>query len=246
MTVQSELNGDNWYLTLTEAGVTHQKNDTPNQDAVDFVHIGDNYALVVADGVGSCICADIGAQAAVRAVLTVFSQCIQKKTTPIPLTDVVESIVNEWRMQITDYIEDQCCTTLKCAMKLEQMLYLFSIGDGFIAFSSTSNEVISPNGQFGFTNETMCMSSRTRPSDFWVYSVELKDDDRYSLFACTDGIANGICEGDELNLVSEINVEIPSNQLCEQLKRLFHEIAKVSFDDKTLGVIKYAKRNEES
>lgn len=245
MIAESKQYEDVFFATLTEAGVHHQQNNIPNQDAVAIEWIDNGYLLAVADGVGSCRNADIGARAAIDAARSFFRDLLSSSI-EVSTKDHAEVLIRYWREKLIGYIEDECCTTLKCAVKAKDKLYLFSIGDGFIAFSSDEEQIISPLTQYDFGNETDCLSSNTRTSDFWFRCINIKETMTYTVFACTDGIANGLIDDTELNMVRTINKEIPSSQLLEQLTDLFQDISRVSSDDKTMGVIRHDKRDEKS
>ena len=66
------------------------------------------------------------------------------------------------------------------------------------------------------------------------------------VFACTDGVSNGIQEGREMDLVRNIETEIPGDQLRKELENLVEELSDYSSDDKTVGVVKYERTNAES
>ena len=83
-------------------------------------------------------------------------------------------------------------------------------------------------------------------SDFWtsVFSLDLSIP--YVVFACTDGVSNGIQEGREMDLVRNIETEIPGDQLRKELEDLVEELSDYSSDDKTVGVVKYERTNAKS
>lgn len=97
-----------------------------------------------------------------------------------------------------------------------------------------------------FSNQTMCLHSAVMGSDFWtsVFSLDLSIS--YVVFACTDGVSNGIQEGREMDLVRNIETEIPGDQLRKELENLVEELSDYSSDDKTVGVVKYERTNAES
>ena len=59
--------------------------------------------------------------------------------------------------------------------------------------------------------------------------------------ACTDGIANNIQRGKEIELAEEIEKNIIGSVLKTSLEELVADIADYSFDDKTIGVVKYER-----
>lgn len=68
----------------------------------------------------------------------------------------------------------------------------------------------------------------------------------YAVFLCTDGVANGITEGQELELVREVEINIEGSLLKEELEKLVVSISKYSMDDRSVGVVKYERKNAKS
>ena len=70
--------GDLYFLEVSEIGANHRAMLLPNQDAISSLCIGENFVLAVADGVGSCQKADLGAKAAVEACVTTFEHIVNR------------------------------------------------------------------------------------------------------------------------------------------------------------------------
>ena len=102
---------------------------------------------------------------------------------------------------------------------------------------------MAPVAEASFTNETKCMSSFVLPEDIWIGDFNLDTYVPYTIFCCTDGVANGLVSGKELELVKEIENNTSSDVLKEELENLVKEIGDYSFDDKTVGVVKYERKN---
>ena len=68
----------------------------------------------------------------------------------------------------------------------------------------------------------------------------------YVVFLCTDGVANGITEGMELELVRELETKIEGALLKEELEKLVVSISDYNMDDRTVGVVKYERKNAKS
>jgi len=159
---------------------------------------------------------------------------------------VADTIIETWMKHIEDESIDDYCATLKAGIKIGNELILISIGDGLLAISSNGIEKIAPleNGQFA--NQTSCLNKNVKKSDFWVSVFKLDTYIPYVLFLCTDGAANGITEGLELELVCELEKNIDSSLLKEELEGLVVSISDYSTDDRTVGVVKYERKNAES
>ena len=245
MISQTEHYGDYTVVLITDTGISHQTGNKQNQDAVGFTSIGDDYVVAVSDGVGSCKMAELGSNAAVAAAKNVFST-IKANNLAMEITEIVNQLVLEWKGLLQYNNPDDCCATLKAAMKFGNKMMLFSIGDGLLSVSSGELQITAPQDSCFFSNQTMCLHSAVMGSDFWtsVFSLDLSIP--YVVFACTDGVSNGIREGREMDLVRNIETEIPGDQLRKELEDLVEELSDYSSDDKTVGVVKYERTNAES
>lgn len=242
MIARKEQHGDYTFVTVSDIGVNHAVHGIPNQDASMFMVTNEDFALAVSDGVGSCARADIGAQAAVTSVKDVFCSIKEMQAAP-NCDDLLEQIIDEWKRHLGSENLDEYCATLKAVMKFGNKLMLFSIGDGMLAVTSRGMHICAPIDTNMFANQTMCLSVGVQAKDFWVYEFRLDTFVPYVVFACTDGVANGIQEGKELELVSEIETETSEDELQYELESLLIDISEFSSDDRTVGVVKYERKN---
>lgn len=225
-------------VTVSDLGSNHRALLMPNQDSADFVIDGDDFVIAVSDGVGSCSKAELGSNSAVASCLHVFTQ-IKNGTIEFDSDNIVEAVVKKWYASLDLENPDDCCATLKAVFKIGQALKAISIGDGFIAISSDGFHLLSPAEETTFTNETSCLCSKINVRDFWCGNFNLDIRKPYAVFCCTDGVANGIVEGQEQNLVDDIEKNISAEKLKTELATLIEEISDYCFDDKTVGVVKY-------
>lgn len=242
MISHKEQHGYYTFVAVSDTGVNHRINHIPNQDAVDYVVVDGDFALAVSDGVGSCKKAEVGSNAAVSAVKTVF---LIMRDQPIPgnLSDIAASIIGEWNKLLAGEDPNDCCATLKAAMKLGNRLLLFSIGDGMLAVSSAGMQSCCPTENSLFTNQTMCLNETVKAEDFWTSVFKLDTHVPYVVFACSDGVVNGLQEGREMELVAEIEKEIDEAALQNELESLLVDLSEISSDDRTVGVVKYERKN---
>lgn len=245
MISKNEKHDDCTFVVISDTGVSHRVNSIPNQDAADFILKNGDYALAVSDGVGSCKRAEIGSQAAVEAVKKVFLS-LQGNAIPSELIEIARKIINEWKLLLAGERLDDCCATLKAAMKLGNTLLMFSVGDGMLAVSSRGMKCCSPIDNTMFTNQTQCLSEAIKPEELWVSMFKLDIHIPYVVFACSDGVSNGIQEGREMDLVKEIEIETTASALQNELETLLVDISEYSSDDRTVGVVKYERENAES
>lgn len=245
MISKKEKHADCTFVVVSDIGVSHKINGVPNQDAADYVSINEDFALVVSDGVGSCKKAEIGSAAAVEAVKRVFLS-LQGKLLPSVLTEITSRIIDEWKLLLAEANPDDCCATLKAAMKLGDKLLLISVGDGLLAVSSSEITCCVPTDNTLFTNQTQCLNSSIKEADFWTSVFKLDIYIPYVVFACSDGVSNGIQEGREMDLIKEIEIQITASELQSELEALLVDISEYSSDDRTVGVVKYEGKNAES
>ena len=235
MISKEEQCGDLHAVIVTDTGVSHRLSYKPNQDAVLYSFLGEDFVLAVSDGVGSCPKAEIGSKAAVAAASKVFETI---RGNICNLEDLPVALIAEWKQILSDEFLDDCCATLKAAMKLGNRLILISLGDGMLVMTSNGFKVGSPSDEMLFANQTRCLSSFVQPEDIWIKDIHLDLHIPYVVFLCTDGIANGLKDGSEYELVREIEENTPSEKLKEELELLVVDISDFSSDDRTLGVIK--------
>lgn len=235
----TETVGKLTYVTLTEIGANHRRLNIPNQDSVLIEIMQDDFVVAVADGVGSCKKSEVGAQLATSICKDLFNE-IQKKAITFIGIDIVKQLVDRWKHTLDGNIADYC-TTVKAVFKFGKKAILISLGDGFAAITSEGMRTISPNDDSTFTNETKCLDSKVSTGDFWINNFDIDTNMTFTVLVCTDGVANAIQAGEELNFVEEIEHNIESIRLEAELKDFMIDISQYSFDDKTLGVIKYER-----
>ena len=242
MISKKENHADCTFAVVSDTGVSHRVKGVPNQDAADYVSINGDFALAVSDGVGSCKKAELGSAAAVEAIKRVFLS-LQGQPFPSVLTKITRRIVDEWVSLLAGANPDDCCATLKAAMKLGDKLLLISVGDGLLAVSSSGMKCCAPSENTLFTNQTPCLNSSIKEDDFWTSVFKLDIYVPYVVFACSDGVSNGIQEGREMDLIKEIETQITASELQSELETLLVDISDYSSDDRTVGVVKYERTN---
>lgn len=238
MNVNEERYNSLIFVTASDIGSNHEKLGQPNQDAVAYCYTGGDFVLSVSDGVGSCKKAELGSRFAVNSCLKLFEE-IKNGFVPFETDIIIGKLIELWRSSIVDGNIDDYCATLKAVFKVVNQVKVLSIGDGFVAISSDGIYLMSPTEETHFTNETNCLNAQSSESDFWTADFHLDIFKPYVIFCCTDGIANGILPGKEINLVQEIEKDICANELRHALEDFISDISNYCFDDKTVGVVKY-------
>lgn len=228
------------FAALSKAGASHQDLSLPNQDSVVFAEADGDYVVVASDGVGSCKLAHVGSKAVVDACCHVFD-ALKCGSLSFDSKSVSQAILEKWRKLIADLSEDDCCATLQAAFKLGSQLMFLSVGDGFWAYSSSSRQLVSECSEMAFLNETECLCSGMTVEGIHTDLVSLGNDDSYVVLCCTDGFANGIEEGKELEFLRELETGVDSEALTSELESFMKMISKCSLDDKSVVVVKYGK-----
>ena len=242
MISKEEHYGNLTFVTVSDVGSNHRALLLPNQDAVTFSSSGEDFVIAVSDGVGSCKKADIGSDRAVNSCVEVFEK-IRNSEIAFEDESVVREIISMWRSSLKTEAIDDCCATLKAVFKIGNVIKAVSIGDGFIAITSEGIHLLSPVEESNFNNETKCLSSCVKESDFWVADFCIDLHKTYAIMCCTDGVANGILAGKEIDLVEHIEGAAAKEGLKAELEVLLGEISNYCFDDKTVGVVRYEEKN---
>ncbi|MGI6365909.1 MAG: protein phosphatase 2C domain-containing protein [Bacillota bacterium] len=242
MTSYEDQHGDFRFFAVSDIGINHRLKNLPNQDSVLFHYSREDFMLAVSDGVGSCVHAALGSEYATEAVKSVFLELLSETLRVEPL-EIVNRLIWHWRQMIGDGTPDEFCATLKAAIKINRKLFMISIGDGILAMTSKGMYVISPSEEAYFANQTNCLNGMVTAADFWVKECMLDYNIPFVVFACTDGIANNIQEGREIDLVREIESHSNPQELKTELEMLIVDISEYSSDDRTIGVVRYEREN---
>ena len=245
MISESKQAGDYTFVAISDAGLSHRLKQIPNQDAVMYEYADEDFAIAVSDGVGSCRKSNIGSKSAVEAIRMLFFMLRTGQVEIKPET-ITDTIIKTWKDLIKDEYIDDYCTTLKAVIKIANELILLSIGDGILAITSNGISKNAPLESGQFINQTTCLNENVKDSDIWISFFRLDTYISYVVFLCTDGVANGISEGQELALVRELETNIEGSLLKEELEKLVVSISEYSMDDRTVGVVKYERKNAKS
>ena len=224
-------------VTVSQIGDNHEKLRIPNQDAVGVKLLGNDFVIAVSDGVGSCKKSEVGSNSAVEICVELFDE-VSKGQIDFESRKIIQEVIQRWKNKFANDCKDYCAT-LKAVMKFGKKALLISLGDGFAAITSDGMKIISPEENHAFTNETKCLDERVSVDDFWATYFDFDINKSYAVMACTDGIANGITQGKELDFLDEIERDVSNDTLEKELKEFVESVSEYSFDDKTLGVVKY-------
>ena len=245
MISQAEQHGRYIFAIVSDTGISHSINHIHNQDSVNFCIIDSDFVLAVSDGVGSCTKAARGSRAAVSAGELVF-RTIKQENNLLGLSEIARYVISEWNAQLSNENVNECCATLKSVFKIGNKMQLLSVGDGMLVITSGTRKKCAPIENDLFANQTNCLHAHVLTTDFWLSEFYIDEDIPFAVFMCTDGVANVIQEGREIELVKEIENEIAASELQGELESLLRGASKYCPDDRTVGVVKYECSNARS
>lgn len=170
-------------------GASHARLGLPCQDACGWLGLPDGVLIVVADGAGSRPRSDIGAAAAVRAVLTWAGATLAaEQETDLTMACHVarEAIDAVARIDGTD-VSDYACT-LAIGLVTEASAHFAQIGDSITVIRRVSGDLdtIAPPDRAEYANETTFVTSPD-----WARNVRLTTipaDEIDALALSTDGL----------------------------------------------------------
>ncbi len=190
----------------TAAGASHAKDNTPNQDAVDYrlVQVGGEQVVVVAvaDGAGSAPRSDEGSQIAVKTAVESIVDGISKRPAAASsqhlATSLVRNAIKRAKNAVARYgrtnqvpIRELACTLI-VAVTGERLVTAAQVGDGAVIAFNIDNgaaRTLCAAHTGELANETTFITSRTRPH--LVASVGHASVGDYGALALiTDGLQN--------------------------------------------------------
>jgi hypothetical protein len=255
------------WLSMDEAvvGLAHRAKNVPCQDAAIALHTSHPF-MVLADGAGSAVASDIGAQA----VVTGLARLIQTLEFQwVPLLDAAElddtHLPGQWPMRLMKHargilddtakihrreVRDLRCTLL-CALVGRERFLWFKVGDGEIIVERTQwdnteqplrqYQVLGERGKGDFANQTTFIDV-AKPEDVqWgIESIQTVS----GLAAMSDGAAEKLVAFDGSKVATRLG-NILDNLRNQNLKRqdltkLFYSpefCERSSGDDRSMTVL---------
>ena len=173
----------------TVRGPTHIANGLPNQDAWLRAWTGNHCVVVVSDGMGSKPHADVGSQAACRAVVDAVRVW---RRHPLAATEVLLGMVHLfWRARIAPLTQDECaCTCLFAVVGPDGAGVAAQLGDGLLAIHDGSTmSALSSRDSEAFVNETTGLGLTTRLAAWRTAAVPAGS---RCIVLCTDGVSDDL------------------------------------------------------
>jgi hypothetical protein len=251
----------------TARGVTHNRNNSPNQDALRVVRLdADTVALAVADGHGSSVHGDIGARLAVEiATLRLAELWRGQQASPRALeacaallrSDICSSIVHAWRRCVEACLAIEpgrgrmdagllkpYGSTLLLALVRPEGAVVAQLGDGGIwrldGQGVSRATVEDPEMAIGEGTYSLCSPQPER-----LFTVRLwprHDDAAATLVVATDGFEKSYPRyGDETGFVAGLHAQLATETAADIERRLGRWLGdmaeKGSGDDTTMVVV---------
>ena len=222
-------------------GRTHEK----NQDSFICETLDDSYLVAVADGLGSRIFSEIGANSLTRAARAVFIGRRGSVEDTDDLNLFVEEIHSRWltSLAVRNFPIEEClCTCLLLIVQPKKILAA-ALGDGLIGVLADEKfSCLTDYKENRFVNETACLTEKFLIDD-WQF-LELAYESFAGAIVCTDGVSFG--ENKSAKFVADFcreNLNRPRREILDDLTRLLENWN--SNDDKTLAfVLSLARRRD--
>ena len=117
---------------------------------------------------------------------------------------------------------------------------VISVGDG-MGLISVDGKLIKINSrQFDFINETDCIDGERIEAVYQSFEIV---NECFVVFS-TDGVSGGLSDGKDEDFINELIASASFGKLSKDVSELFTELNKYNSDDKTMGILNYAKRDK--
>ena len=172
-------------------GPQHIRSKKSNQDSFMIKDLKCGKVAVVADGMGSCKYARVGSRAICEAVCESCEIWSRYKKPQLAL--LFQMIMNLWYLKISPLPKEQCKTTCMFVFyNYDGDVIIAQVGDGIIAYKHGDEFNIFFEKEDDFSNETLSVSKITKLSQWNIKRFNVKKEERFSLFICTDGISEDL------------------------------------------------------
>ena len=235
-----------WGASVTGPG--HAMNGIPNQDAWSVEHYSWGDVLVVSDGLGSCLHAEEGSQAACDAVKKAADFCFHNRKMESP--DMPALIQILWRILIFPLPPEECSATCLFVIREKKgMAILGMLGDGLLAAVKSEGNVdlLSANKDESFSNFTSSLSSANPECDWKI--VRSPESAYRGFLLCTDGIADDLLPD---SVEAFVNASIsyyrncPKEALTDNLQHWLNDWPVPGhLDDKTIACLFHPEETHE-
>lgn len=182
----------NWKIfDVSLIGPKHQVAQTPNQDNAIAVTLKHCDIIMVADGLGSHALSHIGSQAVCRAVIKAC-KAVDEQIENIDPSHFLRLVHTLWLVILQEKSLAQCGTTALIAIRTQNKIHLFALGDGMVAVLDKNyhTHFLLSHDKREFGNITQAMNEQFDESNWQKYEYPV--DNTLMVMLCTDGIADDI------------------------------------------------------
>lgn len=219
-------------------GPRNQAEGRANQDAWTKASGAFGHLLGVCDGVGSRNEADVGAQAACRA-LRQAARHWRGGVSEVHLVRLIETL---WRLGIKQRKPSDCaCTCMFALREPDGRLLLAGLGDGLAMIRHGGSDLMSFGGRGAgaFGNDTLALGAPHRIEDWWIASDPPRPG--RTVVLATDGVADDLEPARKGALVDWLSGEVGRLPAAARWRRLCRELREWPVphhvDDKTIAVM---------
>lgn len=226
-------------------GTAHIQESTPCQDAVIGWQSKNSAVIVLADGAGSSPHSSEGAETVVKAVCELMKKwCISNE--PVDPAALKKQIIHcclESLSRNAHPPEEQACTLLLCAARLDGHYFCAHIGDGYIFLSENEKIQLLSDAENGETSQETVFITCPDASEHLrlVYGTVVPGQ---TILLCSDGTGVSLYNkrthkfADAIHLMSEWLHSYPQEQVsCALAKNLDSTMRLHSHDDMSIAML---------
>ena len=168
-----------------------------NQDYFICTSVGEGFALVLSDGMGSKKYSHIGSKVICETIINEF-QSENKLLRNIQWNPFLERCHKKWKESLTEFEIMDCCTTMLVLLIQKDHIKAARLGDGFLSILIDDQVHILRDAKTEyFANETDCLSTTFDTDHLEVFEADF--DEFIGAVACTDGIEIGTMKTIEID-----------------------------------------------
>ncbi|MBE8232935.1 MAG: protein phosphatase 2C domain-containing protein [Endozoicomonadaceae bacterium] len=222
------------FVKTSVTGPGHINDNLPNQDAIGHFCNEEYWAIVVCDGMGSRIHANLGSIIAIKSIKAI----LKKSDFDIPSKTVIAEFYQHWLDTLKQRAikpNDAVTTALIAWGDHYGNFRFFQLGDGLIC---SKQRVYSPESVDEFSNLTTGLGLSKKYSD-WVVGKGILSTESNTLLMMSDGISEDITDPCAL---TEALAAYSSNRSPRRIKKHLKDIfmnwpTPFHTDDKSLAMV---------
>ncbi len=199
----------NFVCGASVIGPAHIGKGIANQDSFLCVKKRKYSLFIVSDGMGSKPFSDDGSKMACLAVRKEMELFIKNKDKSLPITVLLENIIETWKRLVHPRAAADCSATCLFVFVTKRKILVARLGDGVVCLLGHDKEqsiVFADDKKDSFSNTTYSLSDKSAEREF-----------KYGFFdralfkgvvLCTDGISADMKLGKELPFAEDVFYEV--------------------------------------